>query len=235
QTNLLPPNGAVEGARAGDAGKGFAVVAEEVRHLAQRAGDAARNTAALIAGSVKTADQGVSTFRATSKLLGEMVTYMQKVTELISEITAASKEQAQGIDQVATSVAQMNQVTQASAANAEESASASEELNAQFEHVNAMIQQLIAVVGGSNGAHNGSVQGAKGVRRAAETLCHTAAGLFHHGTKEGRTQVATHTLTQTRSKPKGPVEGMDPARRDPQEVIPFHEGEENDDEVLRRF
>ena len=170
QTNLLALNAAVEAARAGDAGKGFAVVAEEVRNLAQRAGEAARNTAALIEGSVKNADQGVSVASETAKALKEITTSVQKVSELVSEIAAASKEQAQGIEQVATAVAQMNQVTQANAANAEESASASEELNAQVEQVNSMIQELVAIVGESNGARNGGIRVANKARHVVGRL-----------------------------------------------------------------
>jgi methyl-accepting chemotaxis protein len=234
QTNLLALNAAVEAARAGDAGKGFAVVAEEVRNLAQRAGEAARNTAALIEGSVKNSDQGVSVASETAKALKEVTTSVQKVSQLISEIAAASKEQAQGIDQVATGVAQMNQVTQSNAANAEESASASEELNAQVEQVNSMIQELIAIVGGSNGAQNGR-RVAKGARHAVGRLRHTAADLFHHGAEEVQAPVTMPTLSQKQNKPRRAVEGRRPAQRDPKKVIPFHEDKEKDEEVLKDF
>jgi len=148
QTNLLALNAAVEAARAGDAGKGFAVVAEEVRNLAQRAGEAARNTAALIEGSVKNAENGVGVAGETAKALEEITASAQKVSALISEIAAASSEQAQGIDQVTTAVTQMDQVTQQNAANAEESASASEELSAQAEQLQGMVRELVALVRG---------------------------------------------------------------------------------------
>jgi methyl-accepting chemotaxis protein len=185
QTNLLALNAAVEAARAGDAGKGFAVVAEEVRHLAQRAGEAARNTAALIEGSIKSSEQGVSAFGVTSKLLGEMVTSIQKVNELISEIAAASKEQAQGIEQVATAVAQMNQVTQTNAATAEESSSASEALNAQVEQVNGIIQELVTIVEGSNGeARYGNGRMADRSKHMVRGLGHTMTDLIDHGGRE---------------------------------------------------
>jgi methyl-accepting chemotaxis protein len=201
QTNLLALNAAVEAARAGDAGKGFAVVAEEVRNLAQRAGEAARNTATMIERSIKSADQGVSVARETSMALKEMVTIMRKTASLTYEITAASKEQARGIEQVATAVAQMNQVTQSNAANAGESASASEELNAQVEQVNGLIQELMAIVGGSNGALHGGVRVSKKARHRVGRLQHATADFFDDRAREGRAQVTSHLLAQKQSKP----------------------------------
>ncbi len=233
QTNLLALNAAVEAARAGDSGKGFAVVAEEVRNLAQRAGEAARNTATLIEGSVKNADQGVSVAFETGKALNEVEVSAQKVRELISEITAASKEQAQGIDQVATAVSQMNQVTQSNAANAEESASASEELHAQAEQVNGMIQELLAIVGGSNGANNGGLRLTDRARQWVERRPHATSD--HQGVREIQGQLAAPTPVPKRSRFKKATQGKRPPHRDPEEVIPFHGGKEDDEKVLRNF
>jgi len=151
QTNLLALNAAVEAARAGEAGKGFAVVAEEVRNLAQRAGEAAGNTSQLIEGSVANADRGVDVASETTKAFESITSASEKANGLVAEIAAASNEQAQGIDQITTAVTQMDSVTQQNAANAEESASASEEMSAQAEQLTAMVQRLTAMVGGSNG------------------------------------------------------------------------------------
>ena len=148
QTNLLALNAAVEAARAGEAGKGFAVVAEEVRNLAMRSAEAARNTADMIQESVKNSQHGVDIATEVTKVLEEIVLNVGKTTDLIGEIAAASKEQAQGIDQVNTAVAQMDKVTQQNAANAEESASASEQLTAQAESMNEIVTQLAMLVGG---------------------------------------------------------------------------------------
>ncbi len=149
QTNLLALNAAVEAARAGEAGKGFAVVAEEVRNLARRAADAAKNTSELIETSQKNADSSVTLVENLTKTFTGIQESSGKVAVLVSEIAAASKEQAQGIDQVNTGVAEMDKVVQQNAANAEESASASEELSSQAQELNAMVEDLLAMVGGS--------------------------------------------------------------------------------------
>ncbi len=142
QTNLLALNAAVEAARAGDAGKGFAVVAEEVRSLAMRSAEAAKNTASLIEESVRNAEQGVSVSVEVGKSLADIEQRVTKVAEVMGEVTAASEQQTQGIAQINSAVDQMNGVTQQVAANSEEAASSSEELSSQAERMRGLVEQF---------------------------------------------------------------------------------------------
>ncbi len=148
QTNLLALNAAVEAARAGEAGAGFAVVADEVRNLAMRAAEAAKNTAELIEGTVKKVNDGSQLVSVTNDAFSQVVDSSAKVGALIAEISEASKEQSNGIDQVNIAITEMDKVVQQNAANAEESASASEEMNAQAEQLKDYVTDLVMLVTG---------------------------------------------------------------------------------------
>ena len=142
QTNLLALNAAVEAARAGEAGKGFAVVAEEVRNLAQRSAEAAKNTSTMIEESVRRSENGVQIAGRVGQALEEITTSTNKVNTLLSEIATAAGEQATGISQVNQGVSQLDQVTQQNAGTSEEMASSAEELSSQVASLNELVAQF---------------------------------------------------------------------------------------------
>jgi len=131
QTNILALNAAVEAARAGEQGRGFAVVAGEVRALAQRSAEAAREIKTLIGASVERVEAGNELVGQAGQTMGEVVGQVRRVADLISEISAASSEQSKGIAQIGDAVSQLDQVTQQNAALVEESAAAAESLRVQ--------------------------------------------------------------------------------------------------------
>jgi methyl-accepting chemotaxis protein len=150
QTNILALNAAVEAARAGEAGAGFAVVADEVRGLAHRSAESARESASKIDEAIQKSDRGVEISGRVAYALNEIVEKARKVDELVAEIANASIEQNQGISQVSTAVVQMDQVTQANAGSAEETASAAEQLNAQSMLMRENVNVLMKLINGAS-------------------------------------------------------------------------------------
>ncbi|NDY91540.1 methyl-accepting chemotaxis protein [Ideonella livida] len=142
QTNILALNAAVEAARAGEQGRGFAVVAGEVRTLAQRSAAAAREIKTLIHASVERVESGSRLVQSAGSTMGEIVGSVQRVTDIIAEISASSTEQSDGIAQVNTAVNHLDQMTQQNAALVEESAAAAESLKHQAEQLNHAVDRF---------------------------------------------------------------------------------------------
>jgi methyl-accepting chemotaxis protein len=218
QTNLLALNAAVEAARAGEAGRGFAVVAEEVRNLAQRSAEAAKNTANMIEESVKNAEDGVKIAGEVAQSFESIATGNAKVNDLIAEIAAASGEQSQGIDQVNTAVAEMDKVTQQNAANSEESASAAEELSSQAEELQSMVAQFTL----TNTVQKGAV---KSLAHHEPAAVHHAQPLHDRKNEQRRKADNGHSLKSAKA----------PSHHEGKEINPKQAIPLDDNEVLKEF
>jgi methyl-accepting chemotaxis protein len=153
QTNILALNAAVEAARAGEQGRGFAVVATEVRNLAQRSAAAAKEIKALISDSVEKVDSGNKLVEEAGATMHEVVDSIRRVTDIMSEIVAASVEQASGIEQVNHAMTQMDTVTQQNASLVEEAAAAAQAMEEQADLLAKVVSVFVLSAGPRQAGH----------------------------------------------------------------------------------
>ena len=230
QTNLLALNAAVEAARAGDAGKGFAVVADEVRSLAIRASEASRNTAALIEESVAKAEKGVRLNESVQRRLEEIRSGVQGAAAIMNEIAQGAVAQEQELAEVTDSMERIGQLTQRTAANAEESASAAAELSAQAREMHDLAVQFRV-----GNERNVSRRGDAPARR--DPMSRTAVGagrLPRGGAKPAAHQPGTQRgKTAVGGKGNGVSAGSVSTRASA--LIPFDDADEDADDVLSSF
>ena len=229
QTNMLALNAAVEAARAGEHGRGFAVVAEEVRNLARKAAEFAKTTEALVFESADQVKEGMTQSEKTTAVFVEILEKANKLSELVAEVSAATQEQARGLNQITLSVTEMDKVVQGNAANAEEGASTSEELNSQAKSLEGMVRELAVIISGKGQAETALVakHDTKKSATATKTTPHKAPmqRTATHTTNQPKAPTANAPMA-TKPMPRKNEVGKFPAR--PQDVIPLNEDEFKD-------
>jgi methyl-accepting chemotaxis protein len=230
QTNLLALNAAVEAARAGDAGKGFAVVADEVRSLAIRASEASRNTATLIEESVAKAETGVTLNESVKRRLEDIRSGVQGAAAIMNEIAEGAVAQEHELAEVTSSMAQIGQLTQRTAANAQESASAAAQLSAQAREMHELAVQFTV---NSDAPGREPVQEPASRRAEPASRVSVGAGRPPRPPAKRSTKQARKAAPATEVSPAGSGRGTSPATASA--LIPFDDDDATGDDVLNSF
>jgi methyl-accepting chemotaxis protein len=212
QTNILALNAAVEAARAGEQGRGFAVVAGEVRNLASRSAEAAKEIKQLITDSVTRVEQGTALVDQAGNTMNEVVTSIRRVTDIMGEISAASSEQNAGVAQIGEAVVQMDQVTQQNAALVEEMAAAASSLNGQAQDLVQAVSVFRLAQATTQGSGSAIVVSTRASTRAADSGSQAYKGVERRSANRATNVERIHpqtTASQPAAKPATPRTGTD--------------------------
>lgn len=232
QTNILSLNAAVEAARAGDAGKGFAVVAEEVRNLAQRSAQAAKDTSGIIEGNISLSEKCLGITEQVSESLSAINNESNKVSELLGEITTASQEQEIGVSQINKAISQMETVLQSNASTAQESATSSDQLTVYSENIKKIMNDLSLLINGVQ-ASLGTIAGKEKLKTVSKPEKSQKKSIGLSRIVENKKDRVTPKTAESKVKVQTQVQVQEPKETLPTKALkPISDGKVNPEAVI---